>query len=60
MNDHAKFTNGNWKLPAHARGVHTPVEDVRVPPGEQGMIAGNRKTIVLVDPSQPEKGWALK
>jgi hypothetical protein len=60
MDNSARFTNGDWKLPAHARGVHRPPEQTRIPGGERGHIAGNFTTIVLVDPKNPEKGWALK
>lgn len=60
MDNSARFTNGDWKLPAHARGVLPHEETTHVPAGEPGHIVGHRKTMVLVDPKTPEKGWALQ
>lgn len=60
MNDHAKFTNGCWELPRHARGVAPPVDTTRVPAGERGFITADGSAITLKDPAHPEKGWALR
>lgn len=70
MNDHAKFTNGHWELPAHARGVAPPVDTVRIPGGERALVASqiesqhghidaNGSMIRLKDAKHPNEGWTL-
>jgi hypothetical protein len=60
MDNSAKFTNGSWQLPPHARGVAPPVDTTRIPAGERGCITSDGQRIVLKDPKNPAKGWALR
>lgn len=57
MNNNARFTNGTYELPRHARGVSRVGV---VPPGERGLITSDGQAIVLKDPKHPEKGWTLR
>jgi hypothetical protein len=61
MNDHAKYTNGVYELPPHARGVLREDDRLRVPGGERSHVDANaQRKLELRDPRHPEAGWALR
>lgn len=57
MDNSAKFTNGVWELPPHARGVLREENVTRVPAGEPGLVQARQYGVKLADPKHPNKGW---